>query len=313
MFGEDRKRPIALQRSLISKRERTRTRNYLLVSIIIPTFNRCTFLRQAIQSVLDQTFRDWELIIVDDGSTDASQQKVVQFRDRRIHYVFQNNSGVSTARNTGIQLARFPWISFLDSDDYWNPLKLQRQIEELEDFPCYRVIYTNEVWIRHGQRVNPRKVHQKHSGWIYHHCLSRCLISPSSVLLHRRVLDEEGYFDDAFRVCEDYEMWLRISAHRPILFLDEPLIVKVGGHSDQLSRSMWGMDRLRVQALYKNYKSGNLTPLQKRWTANEIARKATILARGFAKHQKQEEARKYEDFARRMRSSLDGARSEKNF
>ena len=107
-------------------------------------------------------------------------------------------------------------------------------------------------------------------------------------------------------------MWLRISAHRPILFLDEPLIVKVGGHSDQLSRSMWGMDRLRVQALYKSYESGNLTSLQKRWTANEIARKATILARGFAKHQNLEEARKYESFARTMHRSHDGERGEKN-
>ena len=264
-----------------------------MISIVIPTYNRHETLARAIDSVCNQTFRDWELLIVDDGSTDESHKIVQQFRDDRIRYIFQRHQGVSRARNTGIELARFPWITFLDSDDYWCPAKLQRQLEGLEASLHYQVIYTDEIWIRHGKWANPKKIHRKYSGWIYHHCLPRCIISPSSVLLHRQILEEDGLFDQSFSVCEDYELWLRISSRRPILFLEEPLIVKTGGHDDQLSRSIWGLDRYRVKALVKIYESGILTSQQKLWTAREIIRKAEILACGFEHHGKFEQAENY--------------------
>ena len=264
-----------------------------MVSIIIPTFNRRQFLERAIQSVLEQTFQDWELIVVDDGSQDESRQAVQDLHDDRIHYLYQAHSGVSAARNAGIRLARHPWICFLDSDDHWKPAKLHRQLQELERRPQYQVIYTDETWIRRGRGVNPRKIHRKYSGWIYHRCLPLCIISPSSVLLHRGILEREGLFDEDFPVCEDYEMWLRISSRQPILFLDEPLIVKVGGHPDQLSRSLWGLDRYRVQALTKIYSSSRLTPQQKFWTAGQIVEKLTILATGFANRGKSREAAIY--------------------
>lgn len=279
-----------------------------MISIIIPTFNRREFLVRAIRSVVEQTFQNWELIVVDDGSSDESQQSVQRFRDKRIHYIFQKHCGVSSARNTGIRLARFPWICFLDSDDHWQPDKLQRQVEELERHPNYQVIYTDEIWIRRGRRVNPKKTHRKYCGWIYHRALPLCIISPSSVLLHRRVFEEEGLFDENFPVCEDYEMWLRVSSRRPIFLLKEPLIVKVGGHPDQLSRSLWGMDRYRVQALIKIYRSGRLTPQQKLWTAREIVRKATILSTGFAKRSKSEEAQRYRKIAEAYEPRASGAK-----
>jgi len=264
-----------------------------LISIILPTFNRRQFLERAIQSVLEQTFQDWELIVVDDGSQDESRQVVQNLHDDRIQYFYQAHSGVSAARNAGIRLARHPWICFLDSDDHWKPAKLQRQLQELERRPQYQVTYTDETWIRRGRRVNPRKIHRKYSGWIYHRCLPLCIISPSSVLLHRGILEREGLFDENFPVCEDYEMWLRISSRQPIFFLDEPLIVKVGGHPDQLSHSLWGLDRYRVQALIKIYSSSHLTPQQKFWTTGQIVEKLTILATGFANRGKSREAAKY--------------------
>ena len=269
-----------------------------MISIIIPTFNRRQFLARAIQSVLEQTFQDWELIVVDDGSHDESRQVVQDPHDDRIHYLYQEHRGVSAARNAGIRLARHPWICFLDSDDHWKPAKLHRQLEALECRPQYQAIYTNEIWIRRGRRVNPRKIHRKYSGWIYHRCLPLCIISPSSVLLHRRILEREGFFDEDFPVCEDYEMWLRVSSRQPIFFLDEPLTVKVGGHADQLSRSLWGLDRYRVQALIKIYSSSRLTPQQKFWTGRQIVEKLTILATGFANRGKAGEEAKYRSMIR---------------
>lgn len=270
-----------------------------MISIIIPTYNRRELLVRAVQSVFDQTFQDWELIVVDDGSQDGSCKALSPFQGRRFRYVYQKHRGVSAARNLGIRLARFDWIAFLDSDDYWLPRKLQRQLERLEECPHYRIIYTGEIWMRRGTRVNPKRIHQKHSGWIYHRCLPLCIISPSSVLLHRQLLRQNGMFDEGFPVCEDYELWLRISARHPVLFLNESLIVKTGGHSDQLSRSTWGMDRYRIRALEKTYQSGILTPQQRTWTAREIVRKALILLQGFRKRGKHAQAEEYRQAAAR--------------
>ena len=138
-----------------------------MISIILPTFNRRQFLKQAIESVVKQTIKEWELLVVDDGSDDNSWNIIQEFQDQRIYYLYQRNQGVSSARNTGIKLSRFPWICLLDSDDYWHPTKLQKQLEVLERHPQYRMIYTDEIWIRKGQRVNPRKIHRKYCGWIY--------------------------------------------------------------------------------------------------------------------------------------------------
>lgn len=263
------------------------------ISVVIPSFNRREVLSRAVRSVMEQTFSAWELIVVDDGSEDESWKVVQETRDARVNYVYQKHRGVSAARNLGMRLARGDWIAFLDSDDYWQPGKLERQLEALRHRPHYRVIYTDEIWIRRGRRVNPKKIHRKYSGWIYHRCLPLCIISPSSVMLHKSVFDEVGAFDETYPVCEDYELWLRVAARHPVFFLEEPLIVKTGGHSDQLSHSLWGLDRYRVQALIKTCNAGNLTPQQKLWTAQEIVRKASILEQGFANRGKPQEARFY--------------------
>ncbi len=269
-----------------------------MVSIVIPTYNREAWLASAIESVKQQSFRDWELVIVDDGSSDQSSNVVRELADSRITYVRVEHGGVSRARNLGVSLTRFPWICFLDSDDQWTPAKLQRQIETVEEFPEFRIVYTNEIWIRRGKRVNQKKKHRKYGGWIYHRCLPLCIISPSSVMLHRELLEEEDLFDESFPVCEDYELWLRISARNPVFFLDEPLIIKFGGHDDQLSRSTWGLDVYRVRALRKALRSGDLTPAQQIITVRELVTKARILASGFRKRGKLSEAEKYKKLIR---------------
>lgn len=269
-----------------------------LVSVIIPSYNRAAQLKTAIDSVLQQRFQDWELIVVDDGSSDETPRLARRFPDRRVRMHRQARRGVSAARNAGLSLARAPWIAFLDSDDSWKPQKLHRQLEQLEMHPAYRLAYTDEIWIRNGRRVNPKKIHRKNSGWIYERCLRRCIVSPSSILLHRSVLPGDRWFDESFPVCEDYELWLRLSARLPFLFVPQPLIVKTGGHPDQLSKSRWGLDRFRVRALLKTFRNSPLTPRQRMLTAGEIVAKSNILASGCQKRGRRESAAFYRALVR---------------
>ncbi len=99
-----------------------------------------------------------------------------------------------------------------------------------------RVCHTDEIWIRNGRRVNARKKHGKKGGWIFQHCLPLCAMSPSSIMIHRDVFTALGGFDERLPACEDYDLWLRITARYPVLFTRQPLIEKYGGHDDQLSR-----------------------------------------------------------------------------
>ncbi len=279
-----------------------------MVSVVIPTFNRVDRLMGAIESIRSQSFMDWELLVVDDGSDDGTEAAVRSLDDSRIRIVRVRHGGVSRARNIGIRLCRSDWISFLDSDDLWMSRKLEQQIEALEGQPSRRVVYTNEIWVRNGKRHNPKKKHRKYDGWMFRPSLALCLISPSSVMLHRSVLCEIGLFDESFRVCEDYELWLRLTSRYPVLYLDEPLITKFGGHADQLSHSEWGFDRYRVRALLKTLARGCLTSQQRIWTAGEIARKSTILAGGYRNRDKVQMAERYRRLARQWhaRASWEG-------
>ena len=121
----------------------------------------------------------------------------------------------------------------------------------MEAFPKAMICYTEEVWVRNGVFVNPRKKHKKHSGWIFEKVLPLCLLSLSSALFRREVFEVVGSFDESMPACEDYDLGIRLAHKFPIHLIDLPLIVKRGGHADQLSRQFWGMDRFRVYALEK--------------------------------------------------------------
>jgi glycosyltransferase involved in cell wall biosynthesis len=271
-----------------------------MISVVIPTYNRAAVLPLAVSSVLNESFTDLELIVVDDGSTDATLEVLDSFADSRLRVVSTPHVGVSHARNQGIAVSRYDWVAFLDSDDRWHPRKLQRQLEDLErQEGGYLASYTDEIWIRNGRRVNPRKRHRKFDGWIFRQALPICIISPSSILLHRRVLERIGNFDESLRVCEDYALWLRLCAQYPVRYLPERLIVKTGGHADQLSRSEWAMDRFRLQALRNLLEEDVLTEQQRIWAAAEAVRKAVILRDGALKRGRPEAAEEYERQIRR--------------
>ena len=200
------------------------------VSVIIPTYNRCQLLRRALLSIYKQTVQADEIIIIDDGSTDSTR-KMLGKEFPEVKYTFQENTGVSAARNMGVRQAIGEWFAFLYSDDEWLPNKLEKQLESLEKNPDMRICNSDEIWKRNGVRVNPKNKHNKKGGWIFQHCLPLCAMSPSSIIIHCSVFAQVGLFDLALPACEDYDLWLRITARYPVLFIDHPLIVKYGGHA----------------------------------------------------------------------------------
>ena len=261
-----------------------------LVSVIIPTFNRAYCLAETIHSVLTQS--GFELIVVDDGSTDDTQKVLKNFSDIRVIHL-RENRGVSYARNRGIEEARGSLICFLDSDDLWEEGKLEAQMKWMQGHPECQAVYTDEKWIRNGVRVNQMNKHRKYSGDIFKQSLPLCIVSPSSVMLRKSLLDEVGVFDESMPVCEDYDLWLRIAIRYPFKFLSDKLIVKRGGHEDQLSRKYWGMDRWRVYALEKLLRGDDLNPEQRSWVTEMLIEKSGVLIQGFAKRDKNEEAEVY--------------------
>ncbi len=258
------------------------------VSVVIPTFNRCRLLRRAVASVLAQTQPTDEIIVVDDGSTDGTREMVAEQFPAAI-YRFQPNAGVSAARNRGIRVAAGQWIAFLDSDDEWRPAKLERQLAALERHPDYLLCHCDEIWYRAGRRVNPGRRHKKAGGWIFDRCLPLCAISPSAALVRRSVFDEVGLFDESLEACEDYDFWLRFCARFPVLYVDEPLVIKHGGREDQLSASVWGLDRYRIRALEKILDSGVLDVDARRVAEGTLRRKIDVYAAGAAKRGRQSE------------------------
>ena len=257
------------------------------IAVVIPTFNRKHCISRAIESVLSQTLAANEIIVVDDGSSDGTgsflEEKYPQLR-----YLSQSNLGVSAARNRGVIESSSKWLAFLDSDDEWLEKKLELQIQRLIENPEYQLIHSEEIWIRNGVRVNQKKKHQKGGGHIFDKCLPLCAISPSSVILSRQLFEEVGGFDEELPACEDYDLWLKICSRYPVLFIEQALIKKYGGHDDQLSRLHWGMDRFRVQAMGNLLQSGNLNPDQITKTRTMLLSKCEILLAGAEKRDNRE-------------------------
>jgi glycosyltransferase involved in cell wall biosynthesis len=271
-----------------------------MVSVIIPTFNRARRVVRAITSVLYQTYRDFEIIVVDDGSTDDTYERITPLLSHIKFLTHRKNSGVSTARNTGIRASRSPLIAFLDSDDYWLPEKLAVQVDFFNRYPETLACQTEELWIRNERRINPRKKHQKPSGDIFVPSLKLCLVSPSAVMLRRSLLDEVGLFDPDLPACEDYDLWLRISCLYPIDLIKKPLLCKEGGTPDQLSASYEGMDRFRIKAMAKLIEGNTLNNMQLEQVFRELSLKCTIYGNGCLKRGKKEEGDFYSSLPGRL-------------
>lgn len=282
--------------------------NHPLVSVIIPSYNRAWALKKAVDSVLDQDYKAFELIVVDDGSTDETQSLLKSYPAGAIKILHQPHSGVSTARNRGVAAAAGAFIAFLDSDDYWYPKKLSAQVAFFEKNPDALICQTEEIWIRNGRRVNPKAKHKKPSGMIFTPSLELCLISPSAVMMRKSLLAKVDGFDESLPACEDYDLWLRITCRYPVHLIETPLIVKTGGHEDQLSRAT-GLDKYRIYALKKILQSDFLTPKQIQDAEAMLKKKCRIYADGCAKHGRRTVAAYYyrlaEDVESRKKTSED--------
>jgi GT2 family glycosyltransferase len=261
------------------------------VSVIIPTYNRGWIIKEAIDSVLAQTYKGYELIVVNDGSTDETAAVLNQYSGR-LQVIDQENQGVSSARNRGIASSSGELIALLDSDDLWLPEKLDRQVAFFREYPQALICQTQEIWVRNGKRVNPGKRHKKLSGKIFVPSLSLCLVSPSAVMFRKELSGMVGLFDENLPACEDYDLWLRVSSRFPVHLIDEFLIIKRGGHSDQLSRSP-GLDKYRIEAIKKIIHQGKLTKDQQRAAVAKLKEKCLIYAAGCQKRGRLKEARDY--------------------
>ena len=253
------------------------------VSVVIPTYNRADFVREAVASVLQQDYPHVELIVVDDGSRDGTAAVVGEFGPA-VQYLWQENRGVSAARNRGVAASTGNLIAFLDSDDLWLPHKVSAQVAYFEAHPDAQACHTDEIWMRRGVRVNERRIHRKQGGWQFLASLPRCLISPSAVMMRRTLWNRLGGFDESLPACEDYDLWLRLTAVVPVGFLPDRLVIKRGGHADQLSRRIPALDRYRIKALEKALATP-LPPAHRRAVLEQLVAKCHIVAQGARKRQ----------------------------
>jgi glycosyltransferase involved in cell wall biosynthesis len=265
------------------------------VSVIIPTYNRADLVMEAVASVRAQTYRDFEILVVDDGSTDSTPEVLPAWPEVRM-LRHPRRRGVSAARNTGVAAARGRWLAFLDSDDLWLPDKLARQMAYLEDRPDLSLCQTDEVWVRRGARVNQPRTHRKVAGRIFLPSLERCLISPSAAVLDARLLRDHGGFDETLDAAEDYDLWLRLTWRFEAGLVDEPLVIKRGGRPDQLS-AQWGIDRFRILALVKLLAEPDLPAPYAAAARRTLARKGAVYAQGCDKRGRTDEADYYRALA----------------
>jgi glycosyltransferase involved in cell wall biosynthesis len=260
-----------------------------LFSVITPVYNRRYLLRLAIESVLAQNFTDFELIIVDDGSTDGMNQTIKDYPDTRLTYIYQQNRGPSSARNTGIKIAKGKFICFLDSDDRFRRDKLEKTLSYIKKYPQYKIFHTEEIWYKNNKYLSQKKIHKKPSGLVFMNAVKICCVSLSTACIKREVFSKIGFFDENFPVCEDYEFWLRAALSYKIKLIPEFLTIKEGGHQDQQS-SKKGLDKYRFLALEKLYLS---RPIPRKYTAairENITNKARVYIQGAEKRGKLEEA-----------------------
>jgi len=276
----------------------------MLISVIIPVYNRSAYLPTAVESVLQQTYRNFELIIVDDHSEDETYYSIFPYlKDKRITYYYLNkNHGVSYARNYGIKKSSGEFIAFLDSDDYWLPEKLEKQLNYMLS-KNFHICQTEEIWIRRGKFVNPKKKHKKIEGDIFKKSLELCIVSPSAVMIKREVFNKIGLFDENLKACEDYDLWLRASIHYKIGLLNEKLIVKRNGQDDQLSK-LKGLDKFRIYSLLKLLKNENLNNERKKMLIEELIKKSKIYINGCLKRGKFHEAKYYSDIIKKYTSEI---------
>jgi glycosyltransferase involved in cell wall biosynthesis len=253
------------------------------VSVIIPTFDRAALLPRAIASALSQTGPSLEVLVADDGSTDATREVLSRYAsDPRLRVLTLEHGGVCRAPNAAVAEARAPLLAFLDSDDEWLPGKLAAQCSLMRETGL-SICQTEEIWIRNGVRVNPPAHYVKRGGDIFAPSLRHCLITPSSVVITRDLYARAGGFDPDFPACEDFEFWLRIVPRHQVGLIPEPYLVRYGGHADQLSMRYAAQDRFRIRAIALLLERNELDPGRRALAVEALEEKLGIYETGCRK------------------------------
>jgi len=259
------------------------------ISVVLPTYNRHSFLERSIQSVLKQTYPDFELIVVDDGSSDKSSDILSTLGSHpKITLLTQFNQGVSQARNRGVEQSRGAFLAFIDSDDEWRPGKLEAQWHYLQSH-SEAIVQTSETWIRKGVRVNPPEYLKKQAGDIFLPSLQRCMITPSSVMMTKKLFEESGGFDKNLPACEDYDLWLKITSKHTVGLVPHEYLIRYAGHSDQLSEQYPAMDKFRLASLYKHLQANQFDSQQTVAALEVFTKKLRIYKQGCEKRNKVQE------------------------
>lgn len=248
------------------------------VTVIIPTYNRAAFLMEAIESVLAQSYRDYELIVADDGSTDDTARRVAAFGDA-VHYLRLVHHGwPSVVRNRAVDVARGELIAFLDDDDRWLPEKLEQQILLFEGASAPGFVFSDVCLFSDDVISAPVLAPwQKKSGDIFDALLSDCYIYPSTVVVRRHLLQAVGGFDETFAIVEDYDLWLRLAHAAPTGFVDAPLVL-LRRHPDEISHHRKEtIARNVIRTLEQTRETLSLSPRQQLRLRRSLARRYTHL------------------------------------
>lgn len=272
-------------------------------SVIIPTYNRKDFLSIAIGSVLNQNYCDYELLVVDDGSSDKTKDlvKKIYGKNKKVSYVYQKHQGVSAARNKGLLKAKGKFILFLDSDDRFLREKLLIFRGYIEKNPKYKIFHSEEIWYKEGKVFSQKAYQKKPSGFIFPQVLKLCCVSLSTAAISRDIFKEMGYFDKRLPTCEDYDFLLRVSSLYPIFLIPKYLTIKEGGHADQLSKEYPAMDKFRIYALEKILRNTDLSEPNYQLAYQELQNKCNIYIKGALKRGKKTESFYYHNLCERLK------------
>ncbi len=268
------------------------------VSVVVPTFNRWPMAGEAIDSVMAQREVSFELIVVDDGSTDETSTRLAELRRgfrvgvrHPLRILRTENHGAAAARNRGVAAVCAPLVAFLDSDDLWAPDKLKCQLRQMRQNPGCVISQTDEIWMRNGILVNPGRRHRKRRGDFFIDSLRTCLISPSAVIMRTSVFRELGGFDEDMGAAEDYDLWLRVLLEFQVELMPEPLVIRRAGHPGQLSATVPAIDRFRILALLKLLLRDDLNPQRREAVCDAVIEKCGIYGNGAARRGHATEAR----------------------
>jgi glycosyltransferase involved in cell wall biosynthesis len=272
------------------------------ISVIIPAYNAEGLIGSTLDSVLDQTYQDFEILVVDDGSTDGTGE-VVQSYGEPVRYRRKENGGTASARNVGLQEARGEYVAFLDADDRWYPTKLERQMSLHEAHPDLAWSYTDSYLVDAESGtilVRKSQVRPRTGGDVLRPLLRGNFIAPSTLVVRRSVFDTVGTFDESafYHSAEDWELWMKIAARHPIYFLNEPL-VETRQHTGRKTKTM-DLDRALVERLTIIQEAVDRNP-DRLADAQEEAQSRVLLNFGRKWMEREERGRARTLFARALR------------